>query len=87
MRRLGNQDWISGTYLQLAPGADSQEAKDSALAILRARHHIAPGAKDDFAVLDAKDTIKLQNSRDTSKSNHVCYYFSSKLFSGCSDNW
>jgi putative ABC transport system permease protein len=60
MRRLGNQDWISGVYLELAPGADPQEAKDAALAILRARHHIAPGGKDDFAVLDAKDTIQLQ---------------------------
>lgn len=60
MRRLGNQDWISGVYLQLGPGTDPQAAKDTALAILRARHHIAPGGKDDFAVLDAKDTIQLQ---------------------------
>lgn len=60
MRRLGNQDWISGVYLQLASDADPEAAKDTALAILRFRHNIAPGAKDDFAVLDAKDTIQLQ---------------------------
>ncbi|MEW5774966.1 MAG: ABC transporter permease [Thermodesulfobacteriota bacterium] len=60
MRRMANQDWISGVYLELAPGADPEAAKDTALAILRARHNIPPGGKDDFAVLTAKDTIQLQ---------------------------
>jgi len=60
MRRLSNQDYISGVYLELAPGMDPEEAKETATAILRARHNIGPGAKDDFAVLTAKDTIQLQ---------------------------
>lgn len=60
MRRMSNRDWISGAYLELAPGADPEAAKDTATAILRARHNIAPGAKDDFAALTARDTIQLQ---------------------------
>lgn len=60
MRRLSNQDWISGVYLQLAQGADKATLKDAASEILRQRHRIGPGMKDDFSVLTAEDTIKLQ---------------------------
>lgn len=60
MRRMSNRDWISGVYLELAPGSDPEAAKDTATAILRARHNIPPGAKDDFAALTARDTMQLQ---------------------------
>lgn len=60
MRRMSNQDHISGVYIQLAQGTDPEAAKDSATALLRRRHSIPPGAEDDFSVLTAKDTIRLQ---------------------------
>ncbi len=60
MRRAANQDWISGVYMQLAPGADGEGLKPAAAAILRKRHAIAPGGKEDFSVITAKETIKLQ---------------------------
>jgi putative ABC transport system permease protein len=60
LRRFANQNWISGVYLQLAPGADPDQAKETATAILRQRHSILPGEEDDFGVLAARDTIQLQ---------------------------
>lgn len=60
MRRAANQDWINGSYMQLAPGVDGEALKESAAAILRKRHKIEPGEKDDFSVITAKETIKLQ---------------------------
>lgn len=60
MRRAANQDWISGVYMQLAPGADGEALKDTAVTILRKRHGVVPGKKDDFSVITAKETIKLQ---------------------------
>lgn len=60
MRRAANQGWIHGVYIRLAQGADPDAAKDAATAILRARHSILPGAGDDFSVLTARDTMKLQ---------------------------
>jgi putative ABC transport system permease protein len=44
MRRLGNQDWISGTYLQLAPGADPQGPGPRPWPF-SGPAHIAPGAR------------------------------------------
>lgn len=60
MRRFANQDWITGVYIQLAKDADSERVKENVAAILRERHHIQPGEEDDFSLLTAKDTIKLQ---------------------------
>jgi len=60
MRRAANQDWISGVYMQLASGTDGEKLKDMAARILRERHNIPPGGRDDFAVITAKETIKLQ---------------------------
>jgi putative ABC transport system permease protein len=59
-RRMSNQTWISGVYIELAPGADPELVKASATTLLAQRHHILPGQKQDFSVLTAKDTIKLQ---------------------------
>jgi putative ABC transport system permease protein len=60
MRRFANQDWITGAYLQLEEGADPEAVKASATDILRERHKIGPGQEDDFALLTAKDTMRLQ---------------------------
>ncbi len=60
MRRMANQDWITGAYLQLADGADSDAAKRSAEALLRDRHDLQPGQNNDFSLVTAKDTMELQ---------------------------
>lgn len=60
MRRLANIDWISGVYLNLRQGADIDRASDDLRKILRERHHIAPGDKDDFFVFSAKEATQMQ---------------------------
>ena len=60
MRRLANIDWISGVYLNLRPGADIDAVGETMREILRERHHIVPGDKDDFFVYSAKDATQLQ---------------------------
>ncbi|BBD09818.1 ABC transporter permease [Desulfovibrio ferrophilus] len=60
MRRMSNQDHITGAYIRLARGTNLEVTKDAATTILRSRHSILPGSEDDFSVLTAKDTIKLQ---------------------------
>jgi len=59
-RRFANQTWITGVYIQLADPAAEQTSKAAAEAILRRRHRIGPGGKDDFSVLTARDTIQVQ---------------------------
>lgn len=60
MRRMANQDWISGVYMNLHDGADEEAARAAVTAILRSRHLIAAGQKDDFSVLSARDANKLR---------------------------
>ena len=60
MRRLSNQSWISGVYLQLASPGDSARAKQAAEQILLARHRIGSGENEDFSVLTAQDTMQIQ---------------------------
>ncbi len=62
MRRLANIWYISGVYIQLADGADFEQAKATAETILRRQHHVGPGTPkpDDFTVLTAKDTMRLK---------------------------
>jgi putative ABC transport system permease protein len=60
MRRMANTDAITGVYVELAPGADPEQARSSATGILRQRHGLQPGQPDDFFVLTARDTIELQ---------------------------
>lgn len=60
LRRFANQNWISGVYLQLANPQDYETTRRAARDILRARHHLAPGEEDDFALLTAEDTMKVQ---------------------------
>ena len=60
MRRMANRDWINGVYLNLHDGADEATAREAVTDILRKRHSIGPGKKDDFAVLSARDAAKLR---------------------------
>jgi putative ABC transport system permease protein len=60
LRRFANQGWISGVYIHLASQQDDAASKTAATAILRRRHQIGPGKKDDFSVVTARDTIQLQ---------------------------
>ena len=60
MRRLSNQDWVNGVYLELDRAADKTALKDAAAEMLRQRHRIGPGQREDFSVLTADDTIRLQ---------------------------
>ncbi len=60
LRRMANQDWISGIYLQLEDAGDFEAAKRSAAEILRRRHRIDPGEDDDFSLLTAGDTVQVQ---------------------------
>ncbi len=60
MRRLANIDWISGVYLNLRPGVDIDAVGEDMRKILRQRHYINPGDKDDFFVYSAKEATVLQ---------------------------
>jgi putative ABC transport system permease protein len=60
MRRLANQDWITGVYLQLADAQAIEGARQAATTILRRRHNIDAGEDDDFTLLAAQDTMQVQ---------------------------
>jgi putative ABC transport system permease protein len=60
MRRMANQDHITGVYINLRRTEDAAQAKETATAILRERHSITAGKSDDFSVLTARDTVQLQ---------------------------
>lgn len=60
MRRMANQDWISGVYLNLSDGADEMTARDTITRILRQRHFITASKKDDFSVTSARDANRLR---------------------------
>ena len=60
MRRAANQDWISGVYMQLAKGTDVDLTSRTAEHILRTRRGLRPGQRNDFYVMAAKETMRLQ---------------------------
>lgn len=60
MRRASNQDFLNGVFLRLAKEADISLVEEASRKIMRMRHKIKPGQPDDFSLLSAKDTIRLQ---------------------------
>jgi len=60
LRRASNQNFVSGVFLRLAKEADLGLVEDAARSIIRKRHKLRPGDPDDFSLLAARDTIKLQ---------------------------
>jgi putative ABC transport system permease protein len=60
MRRMANQTWVTGVFLQMADGTDFNRTKAAATQLMRVRHAIVSGKKDDFSVLTAEDTMQLK---------------------------
>ena len=60
MRRMANQTWVGGVFIQLADETDFNVTKKAATAIMRERHNIVGGKREDFAVLTAQDTMQLK---------------------------
>ncbi|MCU0587548.1 MAG: ABC transporter permease [Syntrophobacteraceae bacterium] len=60
LRRLVNQSFINTIYVQTVSDAVMTESRRQIEELLRKRHNIGPGQKDDFAVIDLKDVIALK---------------------------
>jgi len=60
MRRMANQTWVTGVFMQMADGTDYARVKTAATSIMRGRHNITGGKRDDFSVLTAEDTMQLK---------------------------
>ncbi|WP_243368539.1 ABC transporter permease [Fundidesulfovibrio soli] len=60
MRRMANQTWVTGVFMQMADGTDFARTKTAATEIMRLRHNITGGKKEDFSVLTAEDTMQLK---------------------------
>ncbi|MEZ6853475.1 ABC transporter permease [Halodesulfovibrio aestuarii] len=60
MRRMSNQDWVSGVFMTLFTDKDEEAAKQSAIAIMRRQHNITRKTDEDFLVLSPKDVSELK---------------------------
>jgi putative ABC transport system permease protein len=61
LRRLVNQDYVTTVYVQTVNDRVMAEAARQIEELLRKRHKIRQGQKDDFAVIDLKDVMALRN--------------------------
>ncbi|ABB38136.1 protein of unknown function DUF214 [Oleidesulfovibrio alaskensis G20] len=59
MRRMSNQTWVSGVFMNLKRGASEDAARRAATEILRQRHGTS-GNDDDFSILTAREATQLQ---------------------------
>ncbi|MGL4722502.1 MAG: ABC transporter permease [Desulfovibrionaceae bacterium] len=62
MRRITNQNHITGVYLSLRSLQTSSHVEESINTILRKNHFINNNNDDDFVVFTAEETIKLQSN-------------------------
>lgn len=60
LRRFVNKDFINAIYVQAVDERTLPSAKSEIENILRKRHKIGPGQKDDFTVIDLKDVMALK---------------------------
>lgn len=60
MRRFVNKDFINSIYIQVADSGFMAQAKQQIEELLRQRHKITAGKKDDFTVVDSKDVMSLK---------------------------
>lgn len=60
LRRLANQNFINTIYVQTVSDQVMARSQREIEELLRQRHNIRPGQKDDFAVIDLKDVIALK---------------------------
>ncbi|MEJ2726327.1 MAG: ABC transporter permease, partial [Deltaproteobacteria bacterium] len=61
LRRVVNQTYMNTIFVQCENRQALDQAKFEIENILRRRHHIQPGDRDDFTVIDLKDVNELQN--------------------------
>ncbi len=59
-RRASNTRHITGILVELAKDADMQQVRGAVNRILRQRHSIGPGEKDDFSAIEPKEAIQLK---------------------------
>jgi len=60
LRRFVNKDFINGIYVQAVDSESIRPAKLEIENLLRERHQIEAGDKDDFTVIDLKDVTALK---------------------------
>jgi putative ABC transport system permease protein len=61
LRTFTNQAYLNSIYIQAAEQAAIPPLQSDVAALLRVRHKIADGQKDDFTVVDLKDVNALKN--------------------------
>ena len=61
LRRFVNKNYVNYVFVQTADSEALAPAKAEIEQILRLRHHIKPGQKDDFTVLNPKDMLALKS--------------------------
>lgn len=61
LRTFTNQEYLNSIYIQAAEQAAIPPLQSDVAALLRMRHKIAEGEKDDFTVVDLKDVNALKN--------------------------
>lgn len=61
MRRFVNKDYINTVYIQTENSLSVPLAKAEIESLMRERHKIRTGQKDDFTVIDLKDVMALKN--------------------------
>jgi len=61
LRRFVNKDYVNYIFVQTADSSALIPAKAQSEEILRLRHHIKPGQKDDFTVINPKDMLALKS--------------------------
>jgi putative ABC transport system permease protein len=57
-RRVARQTWLDDIVCSAASTDELREAGDEVAALLRERHHIQPGAEDDFNIRHPEDLLK-----------------------------
>ncbi len=60
LRRFVNKDYVNYIFVQTADSSALIPTKAQIEEILRPRHHIKPGQKDDFSVINPKDMLALK---------------------------
>jgi len=61
LRRFVNKNYVNTIFVQTVNSASMANAKEQIEQILRKRHKIGTGQKDDFTVIDLKDVMALKN--------------------------
>lgn len=61
MRRFINKNYINSIYVQVSDTKNIPDAKQEIEQLLRKRHKITEGKKDDFTVIDLKDVTALKS--------------------------